>query len=303
MVWAPVGFNLASMTSIPLLAIIAYPFTRTLGLVPAYNILSLMAPVTAAVCAYALCRQITGKFWPSLVGGYVFGFSGYMLGQSLNHLCLVAVFAFPLAAYLVVARFQDRIRPARFATLLALTLVAQFLIDLELFATGVLFGALMLAAIVYYSSPSERNRYYAGIPLLGAGLFAAVVAMSPYIYYFLAFSRLRQPFWPSEFFSTDLLNFVIPTRVNLLGTNHWAQSISSHFPGRLAEQGGYIAFPVFLMVFLWARRNWHQPICKALVAVLVAGCVATLGPWLHIGGDAKSILPWLAFVRLPLLEH
>lgn len=303
LVWAPAGFNLASMTSIPLLAIVAYPFTRVLGLVSAYNIVTLIAPPAAALCTYALCRRLTGKFWPSLIGGYVFGFSAYMLGQLLAHLCLVMVFAFPLAAYIVVARFQGRFGPASFVALLALTFAAQFLIDLELFAIGILFGALTLAAIICYSPPTERRRYYAEIPLISGSLVTATIAVSPYIYYFLMFSRLRQPFWSAESFSTDLLNFLIPTPANLLGANRWAESISRHFPGRLMEQSGYVAFPVFVMVFMWARRNWHQPVCKAIVAVLLAGCVATLGPWLHVGGDAKSILPWLAFVRMPLLEH
>jgi hypothetical protein len=302
-VWAPVGFNLASMTSIPLLAIIAYPFTRTLGLVPAYNIVILAAPAASALCAFGLCRQVTGKFWPALLGGYLFGFSGYMLGQMLGHLCLVMVFAFPLAAWIVATRLQGKLRAGLFVALLALTLVAQFLIDLELFATGVMFGTAMLAAIIYYAPPAERRRYYDEVPLLGSALLAALVVVSPYIYYFMAFSRLKQPFWPAENYSTDLVNFFLPTSANLLGLSNWALSASSRFPARLMEQGGYIALPIFVVALLWARRNWHRPVCKALITLLAAGCVATLGPWLHIGGNAMSLLPWLALVRAPLLEH
>ena len=38
-VWAPVGFNFAWMTSIPLVALAAAPLTYTIGLIPTYNVL------------------------------------------------------------------------------------------------------------------------------------------------------------------------------------------------------------------------------------------------------------------------
>ena len=43
------------------------------------------------------------RFWPSLVGGYLFGFSSYMLGHVLGQPQLTAVFAIPLIALVVVA--------------------------------------------------------------------------------------------------------------------------------------------------------------------------------------------------------
>jgi len=36
-----------------------------------------------AESAFLLCRYITGKFFPSVCGGYLFGFSPYMLGHML----------------------------------------------------------------------------------------------------------------------------------------------------------------------------------------------------------------------------
>ena len=40
----------------------------------------------AAMSAFVLCRRITHSFWPSMLGGFVFGFSSYMMGQTLDHL-------------------------------------------------------------------------------------------------------------------------------------------------------------------------------------------------------------------------
>src|SRR3984957_19614103 len=42
-VWAPVGFNFAWMTSIPLPALLSAPLTHWWGIVPAYNILAILS--------------------------------------------------------------------------------------------------------------------------------------------------------------------------------------------------------------------------------------------------------------------
>jgi hypothetical protein len=84
LLWAPRGFNLAWTAFIPLPAWLAIPIGRTLGEAAAYNVLCIVALPLAAVSAFLLCRRVTGAFWPSILGGYIFGFSPYMLGQLLG---------------------------------------------------------------------------------------------------------------------------------------------------------------------------------------------------------------------------
>ena len=48
--------------------------------------------------AFLLCRHLTEALWPSLVGGYLFGFSSYELGEELGHLGMTSVFLVPLVA-------------------------------------------------------------------------------------------------------------------------------------------------------------------------------------------------------------
>ncbi len=93
-VWAPSGFNLTWAASIPLPALAAAPITQLWGPVVAWNVLCLMSPALAAWCAFILCRHLCGAFLPSLIGGYLFGFSPYMLGHLLGHLSLIVVFPF-----------------------------------------------------------------------------------------------------------------------------------------------------------------------------------------------------------------
>jgi hypothetical protein len=302
-VWAPVGFNVTSMKSMPLVAFAAYPLSRSFGLVATYNVLALLAVATAALCAFGLCRLITGRFFSSLLGGYAFGFSGYMLDQLLGHLNLILVFAIPLIACVILARVNRSLERFSFVVLLVLTLSAQFFVDPELFTVGVMFGTSTLAAFIYFSPAPQRHRLYADLPLIAAALVGVAVIISPYLYYYLAFTQSRQPIWSSETFSTDLLNFLIPTPANLLGANRWLEAVSGDFRATLMERGAYIALPVLAILVSWVRRNWSKPICRALILVLVAAAAATLGPWVHFRGSAIAIAPWVVFARMPVLKH
>jgi hypothetical protein len=101
-VWAPSGFNLAWATTIPGASIAAWPLTRLWGVVTAYNVLILLAPILASFTAFLLYRDITGTFWPALIGGAIFGFSPYIQEQIVGHLDLVLVFVIPLLVCLVL---------------------------------------------------------------------------------------------------------------------------------------------------------------------------------------------------------
>ena len=98
------------------------PLTALLGPVASFDIAAVLLPAVSAWTAYLLCRHLTGRFWPSLVGGYLFGFSSYMLGHVLGQPQLTAMFAIPLVALVVVKAVEGtldrwgivlRLAPAR----------------------------------------------------------------------------------------------------------------------------------------------------------------------------------------------
>jgi uncharacterized membrane protein YkvI len=90
------------MTTIPVPALLVAP-TLIAGPLVAYNVLILLSVVLATGSAYLLCRELTGRFVPSLVGGLLFGLSPYMLGHTLSeHLDLTFVFPVPLLVLLAV---------------------------------------------------------------------------------------------------------------------------------------------------------------------------------------------------------
>ena len=89
--WAPHGFDFGLGTAGGGLALAAAPLTSLAGPVTTYNALMLAAPALAATTAFVFAHHVTGKFAPSLLAGYIFGFSSYELGHLLGHLPLAFI--------------------------------------------------------------------------------------------------------------------------------------------------------------------------------------------------------------------
>ncbi len=303
LVWAPSGANLAGTTSIPGLALVASPFTLTLGPIVTYNLLYVLAPALSAWTAYLLCRRLTGKVLPSLVGGYVFGFSTYELTKMLGHLNLAFVFLLPLCVLLVLLRVEGSISPRRFVLLLAAALTFQFLISTEVFFTLGLFGlvAYVVALVLLRGSRARALAATGGWIVVAYGVSAVVLV--PYLYYVV--KGIGQApiydFYPT-YYSTDLMNFVIPTTLTRVGWETFA-GMSGKFIGNLGEQGGYIGIPLFLILLLFVWRDRRTFAAKLLPIVLLVIMVATLGPKLHFVGHQTVTLPWKPFASLPLARY
>ena len=300
LVWAPAGFNLAWATSIPGPSLIAAPITLTLGPVSAYNLLVLMAPTLSAWAAYVLCRRVTGAFWPSVAGGYIFGFSSYELGHLLGHLNLSLVFIPPLIGYLLVLRFQKTVRPTTFISALTLLLLLQFSVSIEVFATMTVFGAAAFAlALPLLAAPERARMRDLSLLIIPAYLIAAVV-LSPFFYYLFAYPGPSTPN-PAEYVS-DLLNFIVPTPFTLFGGRD-LEGVAKRFTGNYPESGAYLGAPLLLVVLAFCRTHWRRPFGKLLVVWLTLVCLASLGPRLHVGGADVIWLPWSVALRLPLLHR
>jgi hypothetical protein len=302
-VWAPTGFNLTHATGIPGPALVMTPLTLVFGAIVAYNVLALLAPALAAWTAYLLCRHLTGSFWPSLVGGYLFGFSMYVLGQMLGHLNLSLVFLVPVAALLVVKRSAREITALRFVTLLTLTLVAEFLISLEVFMTLSLFGALTLGlALLIFRGERRRGVGRAAIEALAAYAIMAVV-VSPYLISFLRDSNHAPiyEFYPSVYV-TDLANFVVPTALSRIGGDAFS-GVSQRFTGDISEQAAYFGLPLLAMVVLFAVKRRPFRSTWVVVGAFALACLASLGPRLHIAGSDTIVMPWKLALSIPLVKY
>ncbi len=303
LVWAPNGINLALVTCMPLLGIIAAPLTTALGPLATYNLIALAVAPMCAWTAYLLCRRLCGAFVPALIGGLIFGFSPYCAGQMLSHMCELLVFPIPLAIYLAVRRFQGSLSRSGFVLWLSATLVTQFLLNLEFFATTAFIGGIAFLIALRVALARDRSRHLLLAGEIAAAYALTAVLMSPYLYCFFAYGYPHQPLWPAWTYSADLLNFVIPTAANAVGANRLFEAVSGTFPGNIYEQGACVGLPLIAIAALWGRRHLGEFRARLLLATLIAICVLAAGPFLQVAGRAMFPMPWLLVEKLPLVRN
>jgi hypothetical protein len=297
--WAPTGYNLAWTTSIPGPSLALYPITRLFGPIVSYNILSLLCPPAAAFSAFVLCRYLGGRFWPAMVGGYIFGFSQYVLAQLAGcHLFLLFIFPVPLAIYLVLLRLSRRITRFAFLALLIALLLCEFFSSTELFATTAVFGAAALALswLMWRAAPDVRD---VAIEIGCAYVITALLA-APFLYCVFA-GGVPGPINPTSLYSNDLLAFAVPTRVLYLSVAlRW---VARHFRRSVVETGGYLGPGYWIILVLYIKSSWSTRPGKFLILSLMFVGLMSLGPALHINGIDRGPAPWRLFSELPLIDQ
>jgi hypothetical protein len=297
-VFAPDGINLVWTTAVPGLALAFSPLTLLFGPTASYNVAALLMPALAAFTAYVLCRHLTHSIWASVAGGYLFGFSSYVLGQELGHMHASSVFLLPLVALVVLCFVEGSLDGRALAWRLGVLLALQLTFSTEILFTASLALAVALAlAFVFIRTGRSRIKAIAG-PLAGAYALALLLT-SPFIYYALAGfegSSINQP----ALFNADLLNFVAPThQIAILG--HW--HLSSHFPANNAERGGYLGLPTLAIIAWFGARFRRLPTTRFLLAGLLLSALVTLGTSLWVNGQRVAWLPWREVARLPVFDN
>jgi hypothetical protein len=302
-VWAPAGANLTWVTSVPALALLFAPLTYLVGPIVSYDVAAIALPALAAWTAYLLCRYVTGKLWPSVVGGYLFGFSSYVIAHAaVGHLNLTAVFLLPLAPLLALCFLDGRIAGGTFLAAFTLLLVFQLLLSTEIFATFSLAVAVAVA-LGFVFLPARRARLGSlALHLAGAYAAAAVLA-GPFLYYLAIGYRTGGGFIGAvtELFSADLLNFSVPTTFSLVGSGP-ADAVGKLFSALPYGQDAYLGIPTLLIVGLFAWHWRRRPSALFLCACFVVAVVAALGTHARIWGISVVPLPWEVAHALPLLK-
>ena len=122
-----------------------------------------------------------------------------------------------------------------------------------------------------------------------------MLVVSPYLYYLLVRGSAGAPAWPPGRFTGDLLNFIIPTEVNLLGTFGFARAITGKFSGDLYEKSVYIGIPLLMVIESYRRMKWRTPAGRFLIVMLAITVLASFGPALRVAGRAVLPMPWAIF--------
>ena len=300
----PDGVNLMWQTSQPLVGLVSWPLAVAVNGYFAYDVVITLALALSAWCAYAVIRRWVAWRPAAFVGGLVYGFSPYMTAHALGHANLVIAFVPPLMlATLDEVLVRQRRSALRMGLLLGALAVVQFYITEELLATE----AIMALAAVVVLALLHRDRWRLHVPYvlraLSVGLLVTIVLCAPaLLVQFFGANRLVGQFQHPGGFSTDLLNFVVPTDVQQVDPG--ATGVASRFSGNNTEQTGYLGLPLVLIL---AYTVWRFRAVMWVRVVAILGVVAALlsmGPTLHIGGHATHIpLPWVAVEHLPVLDN
>jgi hypothetical protein len=301
-IWAPTGVSLAWPTMAPGLVLAFAPLTLLLGAVASFDVASVLMPALAAWTAFLLCRHLTRSFWPALAGGYLFGFSAYVLGQLQGHIQLSAVFLIPLAALVVIRFVEGELSGRGLAWRLGLLLGLELTLSTEIAFTLTLGLALSLV-LAFLLVPAARARLRSILlPVVAAFAIGALVA-SPLLYFMLT-NFHKDPFNPQSptQYSADLLNAVVPSNLEAVGWR-WAHGIASHFTAFETEQGAYYGLPALAIVVWFAWRRRRDPVARFLVVAVAVGIFLSLGSWLHVRGRQVVTLPWEHLSPLPLFSN
>ncbi len=302
-VWAPEGVNLTWTTWLPLEALIAWPITAIEGPIASYNLLALLSLPLGAWSAFILCRHLSGSWWAALVGGSIFGFSGYMLYYLwTGDLNLIAVFPIPLAVYVVVRACQGEIGKRALIGWLTVLLVTIFALFTELFATATMFGVIALVLAFGFTQNDERARLRAILPAILTSYVLALIVLSPYLYYIFAAS-LPNAIWPARLYAADLAFFLLPSNASALGQLLFFQKIASAVPNSPYVGYSYLGPVMLVVVAAFALQRRREARDRLLIALFGVVALLSLGPVLTVYGRALLPMPGLLLNLLPLIRN
>jgi hypothetical protein len=302
----PTGVNLAQNTASPLLGLITAPLAPLLSPVARANLLLVMAMPVSASAAFVVLRK--WKIWipVAALGGLIYGFSPYMVGQSRDHIELVFVPLPPLIALSIASILQRRGSTRRLGIQLGLLVTAQYLISPEITAIVAIFafGAVTFAGVRRgRAMASERARFVSRSALIAA---AAVAVLLAYPTWMLIDGpqHFTGSTWPTvNPYHNDLLSFVVPGPLQKVPFG--MRGIGSHLDtlNGPTEAGGYIGIPTLLIVCTlawWARRSFRM---QMAVLLFLSAAILSLGPYLVVNRrDTHLPLPFLLFNHVPLLN-
>jgi hypothetical protein len=302
--WFPAGYNLSWTSSAPFAALLAAPITLTAGPVLSFNVITMTSPVLSAWSAFLLARYLTKDWQAALLGGYFFGFSSYEIGHMMGHLNLEMIWLIPIILLLCAARTETALTRCEFTILTALALLCQLGLSLEILASACLFLSITWLVLMACSNSTGRWRLaMTGLEFLAA--FGLMVAAGAPLFYYLikGISDVPAQLNDPSVFSTDPLNFIVPTAISRLGSTEFS-GVSATFTGALPGQGAYLGIPLIAIMVLGMVSARRSRAGRALMLMTVLAAVFSLGPWLHWGATRTDVaLPWALLSRLPVMGN
>jgi len=304
----PQGVNLADNTSVPLLGILGWPITATLGPIATFNFLIRLSFAISGASMFLVLRRWCSSWQACFCGGLLYAFGPYTAAQAL-HLDLIFV---PIPPLLVL--FADefvrrqRMSPYLLGLLVGVAATAQYLTSPD-----VLSGCVVMAVVVgvglivrFRRLIRERFSYMAKAAVIAVGSFAALAAYPLYEMMLgpgkIPGSVVQVPLLQAA--RADLLGALVPTSNQLL-VPPFISHIGDYFVGgNLSENGTYLGIPLLVVLFFVVRRLKRDATVVVLASAGVAAWLLSLGGHLSIGTWASPVpLPGDLLTHLPLFDN
>jgi hypothetical protein len=93
---------------------------------------------------------------------------------------------------------------------------------------------------------------------------------------------------PAAVYSTDIVNFFVPTRLQQLAPPS-ALLVTSQYTGNLTEWNAYLGLPLLAVAAVTGVRFWHRPVVRIAVGVGLVFALLSLGPLIHVAGWVTGI--------------
>jgi hypothetical protein len=282
-------------------ALLLYPVSTVFGVVFAFNVMATLAVVLSAFCAYLVCARYVRNPVAAAAGGLLYGFSPYMAAQSLGHIGLTIVVVPPLVFLLLDSLLVRRsVSPMVAGLTLGLLGAAQLVTAEELVATTFIAGGVAVAVLAALHPQLARERAGAAAGALVVAAAVLVLGAAPLAVQFLGPLRVRGLIRPPDLYVTDLLNFVLPTSLQLIHPS-FVDPIVSGFTGNASEWNGYVGVGLIVLLLITAVALRRVPVVPVMVFSALLIAVFSMGQHLHVAGHVTSVpLPWRAG-RIPLL--
>ncbi len=301
--WAdvPYGVNLMNNTSTPLLGILFAPFTLAFGALSTYSLLMRTAFALSGISMCFVLRRWT-KWWPAaFVGGLVYEFSPYMVGQSQSHLFLIFLPLPPIIAVLLEELVVRQRHLLRNGILLGLVVVAQFMISAEVLGITLFAAACALVVMAILHPVATRERFRA---IARGGSVAVITALvlggyPLWVYFFGPYhvSGPPHPIAELEAYESSFGSLIFPTNLQRIGFGSWLAKGMALTLQNGVESTTYLGIPLLVFLAFLVIR------CRRVAHVQLFSLVA-VGAWvITLGAERRGIkLPYDLIARIPLLN-
>lgn len=300
----PKGVNLMWNTTIIGPALLLAPITLALGVVFSYNLLATLAIAVSAFVGYLAIKRFTSNTWACFSGGLLFGFSPYMISQSLGHLNLTMNWYPPIVLVFLDLFLLKQDKRKSLGILFGILTAFQLITGEELLATSAIVAlVLLIVSIILFPRKTALAIKNSWLNISLSVFTASLLSAYPLYIQFFGPRQIKGPIQAKNVYVTDLANLITPTQMNYF-SSHWASINSSSFTGNISEWSGYLGIPLIVIFFLFSIWFWGKPLIRISSIFSIFLIVLSMGSELHFKGHLEKIyLPWNLVQNLPIFNN